>query len=61
MLEPLYQRFDLAGTGILVLPCAFMTQAGLVSNRRRGKMVLYQRTRAASALLEAVRSHKATG
>jgi DNA-binding transcriptional ArsR family regulator len=38
-----------------------LKQAGLVSNRRRGKMVLYQRTPAANTLLQAVRSHRATG
>ena len=38
-----------------------LKQAGLVSSRRRGKLVLYQRTPAAGTLLQAARSHKATG
>jgi DNA-binding transcriptional ArsR family regulator len=38
-----------------------LKDTALVSAHRRGRMVLYQRTPAASALLEAVRSHEDTG
>jgi DNA-binding transcriptional ArsR family regulator len=38
-----------------------LKETGLVSARRRGRMVLYQRTPAASTLLEAVRSHEQAG
>jgi DNA-binding transcriptional ArsR family regulator len=38
-----------------------LKDAGLVGSRRRGKLVLYQRTPVASTLLEAARSRKATG
>jgi DNA-binding transcriptional ArsR family regulator len=38
-----------------------LKEAGLVTGRRRGKMVLYQRTRAATTLLEAIRSSERAG
>jgi DNA-binding transcriptional ArsR family regulator len=38
-----------------------LKDTALVTARRRGRMVLYQRTRTASALLEAVRSSEQTG
>ena len=38
-----------------------LKDTALVSARRRGRMVLYQRTPAASALLETIGSHDETG
>jgi DNA-binding transcriptional ArsR family regulator len=38
-----------------------LKDAALVSGQRRGRMVLYQRTPTAAALLETVRSHEETG
>jgi DNA-binding transcriptional ArsR family regulator len=38
-----------------------LKDAGLVTGRRRGRMVLYQRTPAATTLLKATRSHEAAG
>ncbi len=38
-----------------------LKETGLVSSRRRGRMVLYQRTPAATTLLEAVRSNAEAG
>jgi DNA-binding transcriptional ArsR family regulator len=38
-----------------------LKDAALVSGRRRGRMVLYQRTPAASTLLTAIRSHEEAG
>ena len=38
-----------------------LKEIALVTARRRGRMVLYQRTAAATALLAAIRSDRATG
>ena len=38
-----------------------LKEAGLITGRRRGRMVLYQRTRAATTLLEAIRSSEQAG
>ena len=38
-----------------------LKDTGLVTARRRGRMVLYRRTAAATTLLEAVRSNDQTG
>jgi DNA-binding transcriptional ArsR family regulator len=38
-----------------------LKDAGLVTGRRRGRMVLYQRTAAATGLLKATRSHEEAG
>lgn len=38
-----------------------LKEAGLVTGRRRGRMVLYQRTAAASGLLKAIQSHEEAG
>lgn len=38
-----------------------LKDTGLVSGRRRGRMVLYQRTAAATTLLEATRSSERAG
>jgi DNA-binding transcriptional ArsR family regulator len=38
-----------------------LKETALVTARRRGRMVLYQRTAAATALLAAIRSDQATG
>jgi hypothetical protein len=89
-------RLDLTGTGIVLVPCAFiwptvlasldlprtttqlaaqlglsppavsqhlkvLKDTALVTGRRRGRMVLYQRTPTATTLLDAIRSHERTG
>jgi DNA-binding transcriptional ArsR family regulator len=38
-----------------------LKEAGLITGRRRGRIVLYQRTRAATTLLEAIRSSEQAG
>jgi DNA-binding transcriptional ArsR family regulator len=38
-----------------------LKDTSLVTARRRGRLVLYQRTTAATALLEAIRSHEQAG
>jgi len=38
-----------------------LKDTGLVSARRRGRMVLYQRTAAAATMLDAVRSNEKAG
>jgi hypothetical protein len=38
-----------------------LKETGLVTSRRRGRMVLYQRTAAGTTLLEAVRSNAEAG